>query len=64
MCLMRVAAGPDERGEAGVVVMRAQAQRPGTGPSQTQDWSRSHSAFPALGAGRPAGIKTGRLSGP
>jgi hypothetical protein len=27
MCLMRVAAGQDERGEVRVVVMRAEAQR-------------------------------------
>ena len=41
MCLMRVAAGQDERGEVRVVVMRAQAQRALAGLDVDLDESRA-----------------------
>jgi hypothetical protein len=54
MCLMRVAAGQDERGEVGVVVMRAEARRARAGLDADLDESRA-AALIAL---------TGGLDGP
>ena len=54
MCLMRVAAGQDERVEVGVVVMRAEARRARAGLDADLDESRA-AALIAL---------TGGLDGP
>jgi hypothetical protein len=54
MCLMRVAAGQDERGEVGVGVMRAEARRARAGLDADLDESRA-AALIAL---------TGGLDGP